>query len=129
MLEELVPKYREEFANFDIFANRLDDFNYTTLSAKKLDILSKVYILILCLSHRQSAVKHGFSASKEYIKENQSENCHASLRIIDNNLTSKKVTASGITIAAYMIKSVRTVQLWYEQFQLEISSKKKTTEK
>ena len=74
-------------------------------------------------------MKHGFSASKEYIKENQSENCHASLRIIDNNLTSKKVTASGITIAAYMIKSVRTVQLWYEQFQLETSSKKKTTEK
>ena len=28
MLEELVPKYREEFANFDIFANRLDDFLY-----------------------------------------------------------------------------------------------------
>ena len=37
MLEELVPKYREEFANFDIFANRLDDFIIPLLSAKKLD--------------------------------------------------------------------------------------------
>ena len=46
MLEELVPKYREEFANFDIFANRLDGFLIPLLSAKKLEILSNVYILI-----------------------------------------------------------------------------------
>ena len=26
MPEELIPKYREEFANFNVFANRLDDF-------------------------------------------------------------------------------------------------------
>ena len=38
MLEELVPKYRKEFANFDIFANHLDDFLMPLLSAKKLDI-------------------------------------------------------------------------------------------
>ena len=75
MLEELVPKYREEFADFDIIANRLDDFIISLLPAKKLDILSKVYILISCLSHGQFAVERGFSANKEYIKENQSENC------------------------------------------------------
>ena len=46
MLEELVPKYREEFTNLDIFSNQLDDFIIPLLSAKKLDILSKVYILI-----------------------------------------------------------------------------------
>ena len=51
MLEELVPEYREEFANFDIFADRLDYFIIPLLSARKLDILSKVYILIFCLSH------------------------------------------------------------------------------
>ena len=68
--EELVPKYWEEFANFDIFADRFDDFIIPILSAKKLDILSKVYILIFCLSHGQSAVERGFSANKEYIKEN-----------------------------------------------------------
>ena len=47
MLEELVLKYREEFANFDIFANRLDGFIIPLLSVKKLEILSNVYILIL----------------------------------------------------------------------------------
>ena len=57
MLEELVPEYREKFANFDIFTNRLDDFIMPLLSAKKLDILSKVYILIFCSSHGQSAVE------------------------------------------------------------------------
>ena len=108
MLEELVPKYREEFANFDIFANRLGDFIMPLLSTKKLDVLSKVYILIFCLSHGQSAVERGFSANKEYIKENQSENGLVSLRIIHNHLASKKVTASSITITADMIKSVRS---------------------
>ena len=82
MLEELVPKYREEFANFDIFANRLDGFIISLLSVKKLEILSNVYILIFCLSHGQSTSEGGFSANKEYIKENQSENCLVSLRIV-----------------------------------------------
>ena len=81
MLEELVPKYRE-FANFDIFANRLDGFIIPLLSVKKLEILSNVYIWIFCLSHGQSTSEGGFSANKEYIKENQSENCLVSLRIV-----------------------------------------------
>ena len=101
---------------FDIFANRLDDFVIPLLSAKKLDILSKVYILIFCLSYGQSAVERGFSANKEYIKENQSENCLVSPRIIHNHLTSKKVTVSSITITADMITFVRSAQLKYEQF-------------
>ena len=129
MLQELYPKYREEFANFDILDNRLHDFVVPLLSAKKLDILSKVYILIFCLSHGQSAVEHGFSMNKEYIKENQSENCFVSLSIIHNHLTSKKVTSNSITITAEMIKSVRSVWLRYEQFQLETLKKKKDTEK
>ena len=70
MLEELVTRYREEFVNFDVFANRLADFIIPLLSAKKLDILPKVYILIFCLSHGQFAVERGFSANKEYMKEN-----------------------------------------------------------
>ena len=99
------------------------------MPAKKLDILSKVYILIFCLSHGQSAVERGFSANKEYIKENQYEYCLVSLRIIHSHLTSKTFTASSITITAGMIKSVRSAQLRYEQFQLETFKEKKATEK
>ena len=62
------------------------------------------------------------------MKENQSENCLVSLRIIHNHLTSKKVTASSVTITAD-IKSVRSAQLRYDQFQLETSKEKKATEK
>ena len=111
MLEELVPKYREEFVNFDIFANCLDDFIIPLLYVKELDILSKVYILIFCLSHWQSTVECGFSENKDYVKENQSKNCLVSLRIIHNHLTSKEVAASSITITADMIKSVRSARL------------------
>ena len=99
------------------------------MSAKKVDILSKVYILILCLSHGQSSVERGFSADKEYIKENQSENCLVSLRNTYNRLSSKKVTASSIGITAEMIRSARSARLKYEQFQLETLKKKKATEK
>ena len=78
MLEELVPKWREEFAIL-IFAN-------------------------------------------------QSGNCLVSLRIIHNHLTSKKVTASSITITSY-IKSVRSARLRYDQFQLETLKGQKATAK
>ena len=78
MLEELVPKWREEFAIL-IFAN-------------------------------------------------QSENCLVSLRIIHNHLTSKKVTASSITITSD-IKSVRSARLRYDQFQLETLKGQKATAK
>ena len=117
MLEKLVPKYREEFVNFDIFANQLDDFVIPLLSSKKLDIISKVYILMFCLSHWKSDVGRGFSINKEYVKQNQSENCLVSLIIIRNHLTSKKITTSSITETAGMIKSVRNARLRYEQSQ------------
>ena len=117
MMEKLVPKYRKEFVNFDIFSNQLDDFVIPLLSSKKLDIISKVYILMLCLSHWKSDVGRGFSINKEYVKQNQSENCLVSLIIIRNHLTSKKITTSSITEIAGMIKSVRNVRLRYEQSQ------------
>ena len=78
MLEELVPKWREEIAIL-IFAN-------------------------------------------------QSGNCLVSLRIIHNHLTSKKVTASSITITSD-IKSVRSARLRYDQFQLETLKGQKATAK
>ena len=78
MLEELVPKWREEFAIL-IFAN-------------------------------------------------QSGNCLVSLRIIHNHLTSKKFTASSITITSD-IKSVRSARLRYDQFQLETLKGQKATAK
>ena len=117
MMEKLVPKYRKEFVNFDIFSNQLDDFVIPLLSSKKLDIISKVYILMLCLSHCKSDVGRGFSINKEYVKQNQSENCLVSLIIIRNHLTSKKITTSSITETAGMIKSVRNARLRYEQSQ------------
>ena len=46
MIEELVPKCRAEFSNFDIFADRLDDLIMPYLSGKKFDVLSKVYVWV-----------------------------------------------------------------------------------
>lgn len=69
LTEELVPKYRIGFANFDIFANRLNDFILPNLSAKEFDILSKVYVLLFFLSHRQSIAKRGLGSNKEHKEE------------------------------------------------------------
>ena len=74
-------------------------------------------------------MERGFSTNKEYIKENQFQNCIVFLGIIHNYLTSKKVTASRITITTDMIKSVKSARLSYEQFQPETSKEKKATEK
>ena len=78
IMEELVPKYRKDFATFDILAkltNLMIVFYITHLSAQKLDILPRIYILISCLSHGLSAVEYGFDMNKEYIKDKFSENC------------------------------------------------------
>ena len=45
LIEELVPKYRVGFANFDIFADGLNEFILPNLSTKEFDILSRVYVL------------------------------------------------------------------------------------
>ena len=74
-------------------------------------------------------MKRGFSTNKEYIKENQSENCLVFLRIIHSHVTSQKVTASSITITADMIKSVSSARLRYEQFQRKTSKEKEATER
>ena len=73
-------------------------------------------------------MKRGFSTNKEYIKENQSENCLVFLRIIHSHVTSQKVTASSITITAD-IKSVSSARLRYEQFQRKTSKEKEATER
>ena len=46
LIEELVPKYRVGFANFDIFADGLNEFILPNLSTKEFDILSRVYVLL-----------------------------------------------------------------------------------
>ena len=46
LIEELVPKYRVGFANFDIFAEGLNEFILPNLSTKEFDILSRVYVLL-----------------------------------------------------------------------------------
>ena len=73
-------------------------------------------------------MERGFSTNKECIKDNQSEKCYVSLRIIHNHLTSKKVNANSINIED-MIKSVRSARLRNEQFHLKSSQKKNATGK
>ena len=50
LIEELVPKYRVGFANFDIFADGLNEFILPNLSTKEFDILSRVYVLLFFLA-------------------------------------------------------------------------------
>ena len=77
------------------------------LSEKRFVALSKLYILIFCLSYGRSAIEHGFSVNKEYIVENQVESSLVSLRIVHDHLKSKNVTATNIVYTADMLKSVR----------------------
>ena len=122
MIEELFPKYREEFAYFDIFIDWL-------FWKEVWCSFQSVYIDKVCLSHKQSAVECSFGSKKDYIMANLSENCIIFLRIIHKHLIPNKVKVSSITNTADMIKSVRSARDRHDQFRLENSNKKKTIEK
>ena len=70
MIEELVPKHRDEFLAFDMFGNQINQFMMPYLSEQRIVELSKVYLLVFCLSHGPSATEHGFSTNEEYTVEN-----------------------------------------------------------
>jgi len=93
LIDQVVSKHRDEFAAFDKFNDRLDSFMMQYLLDEKYNSLAKVYILIFCLSHGQSAIERGFNANKQYIADNQAADSLISLRIIHDHLKSNKITS------------------------------------
>jgi len=129
LIDKVVPKYRDEFDKFDMFKQRLDEFYMQYLKEKKFESLSKVFIEIFCLSHGQSDIERGFKDNKELAVTNQSEQSLIGLRLVKDHLTSNKVSSNNVQITTDMLKAVRGARAKYEEYEAQLSKKKKCSEK
>jgi len=129
LIEEVVPEHRESFMSFDKFDRRLDTFFAEFLLEKGFESLWRVFTLIFCLSHGQSAIEREFKTNKEFITENQSEGSLKSLRIIQDYMMSNEVQANNLPITREMVKSVNSARSRYVEFQTESLKSKVDTRK
>ena len=123
-----MPKYKEMFLEFNKFDHRLDLFYSKFLLEEEFKSLWKVFILIFCLFHGQSAIERGFKLNADVSTQNQSKESLIALRIIKDHMQSKNVTATTIPITRDMLKSVKAARMRYTEYQESKRNEKQETE-
>ena len=84
-----VLSHVNDFKNFDMKENRLDEFLGTYSIGKKCyDDLWKVCQFIFTLSHGQSVVERGFNVNKDALLDNMKEKTLISLRTVYDEIRS-----------------------------------------
>jgi hypothetical protein len=73
-----------EFTNFDRKTTKVDQFLFE--KCQDYPELWRVIKGLLLLSHGQAAIERGFSVNKRVIRENQTQECLISLRIVKDHL-------------------------------------------
>ena len=128
LIDHTVPKYKEMFLEFNKFDHRLDLFYSKFLLEEEFKSLWKVFILIFCLFHGQSAIERGFKLNADVSTQNQSKESLIALRIIKDHMQSKNVTATTIPITRDMLKSVKAARMRYTEYQESKRNEKQETE-
>ena len=100
----------------------MDTFFSQVLHEKCYESLWKVFILIFCLFHGQTAIERGFKTNNDCSVINQSKESLIALRIVKDHLNTENVTAANILITRNMISNVKAVRARYFG---EIEQKKK----
>ena len=115
-----------ELENFSVADDCLDTFLPSRMAANYLKVWSVCYVvcsrptqvceLALLLSHGQASVERGFSANKELVVENQSEQTAARSII---NLKCHIIRVNGITnveITRNMVLAARSARAKYANY-------------
>ena len=105
LVNDVIPRHEEKFLSFNKFKDRLDSF-YADLCINEFKALWKVFILVFCLFHGQSAVERGFSSNDNFIVENQLEVSLIALRMIHDHMRAKDVAPHNLKISKELRKSV-----------------------
>ena len=86
LLNNIVPKNREQFLGFKRFSDCLDSFYARFLEEREeLEALQKVLKVIFCLFHRLSAVERAFNTDDFFTVENQSTLSLKTLRMVQHD--------------------------------------------
>ena len=95
----------EKFLNFNKFTDRLDNF-YAKLSIAEYSALWKVFVIIFCMFHGQSAVERGFNTNADMVADNQSDHSLMALRMVDDHIRSYEVGPHDMKINKELRQSV-----------------------
>ena len=120
LLNDVIPRHEEKFLSFNKFSVRLDSFYAEFSFIKEFKALWKVFILVFCLFHGQSAVERGFSSNDGFTVENQLESSLISLRMTHDHMRAKDVAPHNFKISKDLRKSVNDVR----RRQLTVSKQK-----
>ena len=114
--EEVVPKYKDKFLEFNKYEHFLDTF-FSQFSLGKCYESLQVFVLIFSLFHGQVAIECGFKTNNDCSVINQSKESLIAFR------NAKNVTAANIPITRNLISNVKAARARYFE---EIEQKKES---
>ena len=128
VINGLATVEEEKFLNFNKFTDRSDTF-YAKLSIAEYSALWKVFVIIFCMFHGESAVERGFNTNADVVADNQSDHSLMALRMMHDHLRSYEVGPHDIKINKELCQSVGKSRQRYQEFLEEQKKQKKQTEK
>ena len=129
LINDIVPHYEEKFLSYNKFTDRLDSFYAEFLCTKEYEALWKIFILVFCLFHGQSAVERGFNTNDAFTVVNQSEFSLVALRMIHDHMRAKDVAPHSMKITTELRKSVGDAWRHSDAFSKQNREKKTVTER
>ena len=120
LVNDVIPRHEEKFRSFNKFSDRLDSFYAEFSFIKEFKALWKIFILVFCQFHGQSAVERGLSSNDGFTVENQLGSSLIGLRMTHDHMRAKDVTPRNFKISKNSRKSVSDAR----RRQLTVSKQK-----
>ena len=105
----------EKFLNFNKFIDWLDSF-YVKLSIAEYSALWKVFVIIFCMFHGQSAVEHGFSTNGDTVADNKSDHLSVVLNMVHDQMQSYEAAPHDMKINKELCQFVGKSRQHYQQY-------------
>ena len=129
VISDLATVEEEKFLNFNKLTDRVDTF-YARLSIAEYSALWKMFVIIFCMFHGQSAVERGFNTNADMVADNyQSDHSLKALRIVHDHMRSYEVGPRDMKINKELLQPVGKLRRRYQEYLEKQKKQKKQTEK
>ena len=129
VISDLATVEEEKFLNFNKLTGRVDTF-YARLSIAEYSALWKMFVIIFCMFHGQSAVERGFNTNADMVADNyQSDHSLKALRIVYDHMRSYEVGPGDMNINKELRQPVGKLRRRYQEYSEKQKKQKKQTEK
>ena len=92
------------------------DYFYAKLSIAEYSALWKVFVIIFCMFHGQSAVEHGFSTNGDTVADNKSDHLSVVLNMVHDQVQSYEAAPHDMKINKELCQFVGKSRQHYQQY-------------